>query len=77
MVAGEDHRFMVAEQLREAGCCGATILLEPAARNTAPAIAVAALEAMSGRHDLLLLVLPSDHVIADGDELIANAAAAR
>ena len=32
---------------------------------------------MSGRHDLLLLVLPSDHVIADGDELIANAAAAR
>jgi len=65
VVAGEDHRFMVAEQFREAGCEGATILLEPVARNTAPAIAVAALEAMSGGDDPLLLVLPSDHVIAD------------
>ncbi len=67
VVAGEDHRFMVAEQLREAGCAGATILLEPAARNTAPAIAVAALEAMAKGGDPLLLVLPSDHVIADGE----------
>ena len=65
VVAGEDHRFMVAEQLREAACEGATILLEPVARNTAPAIAVAALEATSGGDDPLLLVLPSDHVIAD------------
>ena len=65
VVAGEDHRFMVAEQLREAGCEGATILLEPVARNTAPAIAVAALEATSGGDDPLLLVLPSDHVIGD------------
>ena len=65
VVAGEDHRFMVAEQLRQAGCVGATILLEPVARNTAPAIAVAALEATSGADDPLLLVLPSDHVIAD------------
>jgi mannose-1-phosphate guanylyltransferase/mannose-6-phosphate isomerase len=65
VVAGEDHRFMVAEQLREAGCDGATILLEPMARNTAPAIAVAALEAMATGDDPLLLVLPSDHVIAD------------
>lgn len=65
VVAGEDHRFMVAEQLREAGCPDATILLEPVGRNTAPAIAVAALEAMSKGGDPLLLVLPSDHVIAD------------
>ena len=65
VVAGEDHRFMVAEQLREAGCEGATILLEPVARNTAPAIAVAALEAMLDGDDPLLLVLPSDHVIVD------------
>lgn len=67
VVAGEDHRFMVAEQLREAGCDKATILLEPVARNTAPAIAAAALEAMAKDGDPLLLVLPSDHVIADAD----------
>jgi mannose-1-phosphate guanylyltransferase/mannose-6-phosphate isomerase len=67
VVAGEDHRFMVAEQLREAGCEGATILLEPVARNTAPAIAAAALEALRDGADPLLLVLPSDHVIADED----------
>ncbi|MDI1253490.1 mannose-1-phosphate guanylyltransferase/mannose-6-phosphate isomerase [Thermomonas sp.] len=65
VVAGEDHRFMVAEQLREVGCKDATILLEPAARNTAPAIAVAALEAMLDGTDPLLLVLPSDHVVTD------------
>ena len=77
VVAGEDHRFMVAEQLREAGCEGATILLEPVARNTAPAIAVAALEATSGGDDPLLLVLPSDHVIVDAPAFrLAVAAAA-
>ena len=77
VVAGEDHRFMVAEQLREAACEGATILLEPVARNTAPAIAVAAQEAMSGGDDPLLLVLPSDHVIVDAPAFrLAVAAAA-
>ena len=65
VVAGEEHRFMVAEQLREAGCRDACILLEPAARNTAPAIAVAALEACRDGLDPMLLVLPSDHVIGD------------
>ena len=65
VVAGETHRFMVAEQLREVGCADATILLEPIARNTAPAIAAAALEATRDGTDPLLLVLPSDHVIAD------------
>jgi mannose-1-phosphate guanylyltransferase/mannose-6-phosphate isomerase len=67
VVAGEEHRFMVAEQLREAGCVDATILLEPVARNTAPAIAAAALEATREGGDPLLLVLPSDHVIADAE----------
>ena len=67
VVAGEEHRFMVAEQLREAGCGDVTILLETVARNTAPAIAVAALEAMRGGEDPLLLVLPSDHGIVDAD----------
>ncbi|KFN41937.1 mannose-1-phosphate guanylyltransferase/mannose-6-phosphate isomerase [Arenimonas metalli] len=65
VVANAEHRFMVAEQLREAGAEGATVILEPMGRNTAPAIAVAALEAMAEGEDALLLVLPSDHVIVD------------
>jgi mannose-1-phosphate guanylyltransferase / mannose-6-phosphate isomerase len=67
VVANEEHRFMVAEQLREAGCTPTGILLEPVGRNTAPAIAIAALEAMRQGSDPLLLVLPSDHVIADAE----------
>lgn len=66
-VANENHRFLVAEQLLEIGT-KADILLEPAARNTAPAVAAAALQALheEGEQTLpLLLVLPSDHVIAD------------
>ncbi|MBE2291068.1 MAG: mannose-1-phosphate guanylyltransferase/mannose-6-phosphate isomerase, partial [Xanthomonadaceae bacterium] len=65
VVANEEHRFMVAEQLRQAGCVPAAILLEPTGRNTAPAIAVAALQATAEGADPLLLVLPSDHVVAD------------
>ena len=65
-VANEEHRFMVAEQLREVGCTPAALLLEPVGRNTAPAIAVAALEALRQHGgDALLLVLPTDHVVAD------------
>lgn len=67
VVAGEAHRFLVAEQLREIGCAPAAIVLEPAGRNTAPAIAVAALHACRDGADPLLLVLPSDHVIADAE----------
>lgn len=65
IVANEDHRFMVAEQLREIECVPQSIVLEPIGRNTAPAIAVAALEASAKGQDPLLLVLPSDHVITD------------
>ena len=65
VVANEDHRFLVAEQLRQAGAPRAAILLEPVGRNTAPAIAAAALQAMAGGNDPLLLVLPSDHVVTD------------
>jgi mannose-1-phosphate guanylyltransferase/mannose-6-phosphate isomerase len=72
VVTNEDHRFMVAEQLRQAGCRPAAIILEPVGRNTAPAIAVAALQAVAGGDDPLLLVLPSDHVI--GDEAAFRAA---
>lgn len=68
VICGEDHRFTVAEQLR-AGvtASGQPIILEPAGRNTAPAVALAALVADSHHQDSdpLLLVLAADHVIAD------------
>lgn len=58
------HRFLMAEQLREAGQQG-QVVLEPEGRNTAPAIACAALLARQTGDDPLLLVLPADHVIGD------------
>ena len=65
VVASEDHRFLAADQLLEAGVEGATIVLEPLARNTAPAIALGALQALERDADAILLVLPADHLIGD------------
>lgn len=66
IICNEDHRFMVAEQLRQLGVQGAGVLLEPVGRNTAPAIALAALNAVvKGNDDPILLVLAADHYIAD------------
>ncbi|KRG83334.1 mannose-1-phosphate guanyltransferase [Stenotrophomonas daejeonensis] len=65
VIANEAHRFVAAEQLQQVGAQPQAIILEPVGRNTAPAIAVAALEATGNDEDPLLLVLPSDHVIAD------------
>ena len=62
-VCNEDHRFMLAEQLQEIGSKPAAIILEPVGKNTAPAVAIAALSAES--EDDILLVLPADHVIED------------
>ena len=67
IVANEEHRFLVAEQLRQIGAPVPAIILEPVGRNTAPAIAAAALQALAGGQDPLLLVLPSDHVVRDPD----------
>jgi len=67
VVAGEEHRFLVAEQLRQVGAPTPAILLEPMGRNTAPAIAAAAMQALREGDDPLLLVLPSDHVVGDAD----------
>ena len=64
-VGNESHRFMIAEQLREIGAAPQAIVLEPAGRNTAPAIAAAALVATEGGEDPVLLVLPSDHLVAN------------
>jgi mannose-1-phosphate guanylyltransferase/mannose-6-phosphate isomerase len=63
VVCNDEHRFLVAEQLRQAGVKAAAILLEPEGKNTAPAVAVAALRALSFDADATLLVLPADHVI--------------
>ena len=64
-VCNEDHRFMMAEQLREIGAKPSAIILEPVGRNTAPAVAIAALAAESPED--ILLVLPADHVIGNVD----------
>lgn len=65
VICNEDHRFMVAEQLRQLTVKNASILLEPVGRNTAPAIALAALNATRNGQDPVLLVLAADHFIAD------------
>lgn len=67
IVCNEEHRFLVAEQCREIKQSWQRIMLEPEGRNTAPAIALAALEVVEGHGDGILLVLPSDHLIADTD----------
>lgn len=63
VVANQEHRFMAAEQLRECKVLPQALILEPVGRNTAPAIAIAALQALANGDDALLLVLPSDHVV--------------
>ncbi|WHI48823.1 mannose-1-phosphate guanylyltransferase/mannose-6-phosphate isomerase [Microbulbifer sp. JMSA004] len=65
LVCNEEHRFAAAEQLQEIGHGAQSILLEPCARNTAPAIALAALAALESGADPLLLVLPADHAVSD------------
>ena len=66
VVCHADHRFLVAEQLRATGQLDAAdILLEPHGRNTAPAIAMAALQVIADSGDGSLLVLPTDHIVAN------------
>ena len=67
VISNEAHRFLVAEQLRQVNALGGNILLEPVGRNTAPAIALAALQAVQAGNDSLLLVLAADHVIRDAE----------
>jgi len=65
VVANESHRFLVAEQLQAIGIPAGALLLEPVGRNTAPAIAAAAFQALAADPDAVLLVMPSDHAITD------------
>lgn len=69
VVCNENHRFIVADQLGAIGQSPSAILLEPMGRNTAPAVAVAALQAMAEGHDPVLLILPADHVVRNEEEL--------
>lgn len=65
LICNEQHRFLAAEQLRQLNLAQARILLEPVGRNTAPAIALAALQAVADGTDPVLLVLAADHLIQD------------
>jgi len=64
-VCNDEHRFLVAEQLRQIDVVGASIILEPFGRNTAPAAAVAALMLADKHPGSLMLIMPADHVILD------------
>ncbi len=65
VVCNEEHRFLVAEQLREVKVAPSSIVLEPEGRNTAPALTLAAVAAQATNADAVLLVMPADHAIGD------------
>jgi len=65
LICSEEHRFLVAEQMREININPNAILLEPFGRNTAPAITLAAIKALEINKDPILLILSSDHIIED------------
>jgi mannose-1-phosphate guanylyltransferase / mannose-6-phosphate isomerase len=75
VVANQEHRFLVLEQLREAGAAPLAVFAEPCGRNTAPAAAVVAHHLAGADPDALMLVLPADHDIPDADAFAAAVAA--
>jgi mannose-1-phosphate guanylyltransferase / mannose-6-phosphate isomerase len=66
VVGNEEHRFLVLDQLREMKCPPAAVLLEPMGRNTAPAVTLAALQALESGTDPVLVVTPADQTVTDG-----------
>lgn len=68
VICNEDHRFLAAEQLRRKGYADCKVMLESSPKNTAPAIALAALELSESGNDPVMLILPADHVIDGGEE---------
>ena len=70
IVCNEEHRFLVAEQVRQLGFTSPTIILEPEGKNTAPAIALAALAIAAADPEAQLLVLPADHYVGKPEALI-------
>jgi len=71
VICNDEHRFVIAEQLRAIGMENAEIILEPVARNTAPAVTVAALMAEARTPEAMILILPSDHCIADSQAFMS------
>ena len=65
LLCNNDHRFLVREEVDRSGFKPHAIVLEPTARNTAPAIAVAALVALKDNPNAILAIMPSDHVVKD------------
>src|SRR5215469_2105475 len=79
IIANDEHRFIIAEQLRQAAISPHAIVLEPMGRNTAPAACIAALALAESDPEALLLLMPSDHAITDPAsfaEAVARAAVA-
>ena len=72
LVCNEEHRFIVAEQMREIESRPESILLEPCGKNTAPAIALAALRAVQNNNDPILIVLASDHLIKNQENYLRS-----
>jgi len=67
IVGNEEHRFLVLDQLREAHIAPQAVVLEPVGRNTAPALTLAALQALEGGEDPVLVVTPADQTVTDTD----------
>lgn len=72
VVTNEEHRFLALDQLREVPHIDASLLLEPVGRNTAPALTIAALEAMSAGEDPVLVVTPADQTVQDAASFKAS-----
>ena len=72
IVCNEDHRFIVAEQLQQINSSNNGIILEPIGKNTAPAIAIAAMTLLKTEEDPILLVLSADHIINDNQKFLKS-----
>ena len=76
LICNEEHRFLVAQHLHEISCAHQGIILEPFGKNTAPALAIAALHLIKENPEAVLLVLPADHVITQADAFLTEVAKA-
>lgn len=74
LVGNEEHRFLLAEQLREVGIGHGALILEPAGRNTAPALTLAAMAASENEQDPVMVVMPADHIIEEEETFRAAVA---
>ena len=72
VVGNEEHRFLVLDQLREIKAQPSAVMLEPMGRNTAPAVTLAALQALESGHDPVLVVTPADQTVMDGAAFTAS-----